>query len=274
MYHPANMLTHNGLAKCWIYPPELEQLMSKPYNRTPSPPTLEFMSCKDCDMYGMCRLASNGEDANVTNTLVKRRFVLRRGEYLYRSGDTFHEIYAVRHGSIKTYIYSNDGRTQITGFHGRGEIIGLDALNGMRFASEAIVLETTNICEISFPHFLGLSRNIPDLQDHMLAIMSHAILRGQQMMLLLGKKNATERLATYLMSLSRHIDKNKSSHPAYKLTMSRRDIANYLGLTQETVCRILARFQEDGIIKIEGKYIYFVDMDRLANLTSESPTEQ
>ena len=248
--------------------------MSKPYNRTASLPTLEFMSCKNCDMFGMCRLANNGEDANVTNTLVKRRFVLRRGEYLYRSGDSSHEIYAVRHGSIKTYIYSDDGRTQITGFHGRGEIIGLDALNDMRFASEAIVLETTNVCEISFPHFLSLSRNIPDLQDHMLAIMSHAIFRGQQMMLLLGKKNATERLATYLMSLSRHIDKNKSSHPPYKLTMSRRDIGNYLGLTQETVCRILARFQEDGIIKIQSKYIHFVDMDRLAELTSESRTER
>ncbi len=248
--------------------------MSKPDNRTASLPALELMSCKNCDMYGMCRLASNGEDANVTNTLVKRRFVLRRGEYLYRSGDSFHEIYAVRHGSIKTYIFGDDGRTQITGFHGHGEIVGLDALDGMRFASEAIVLETTNVCEVSFSHFQDLSRNIPGLQDQMLAIMSHTILRGQQMMLLLGKKNATERLATYLMNLSRHIDNNKSSHPPYKLTMSRRDIANYIGLTQETVCRILARFQEDDIIKIEGKYIYFVDIDRLANLTSESRTEQ
>ncbi|HUW27310.1 MAG TPA: helix-turn-helix domain-containing protein [Sulfuriferula sp.] len=230
------------------------------------------MMCKDCGMYGLCRLASNGEDANVSNALVKRRFVLRRGEYLYRSGDSFHEIYAVRHGSIKTYIFGDDGRTQITGFHGNGEIIGLDALDGMHFASEAIVLETTNVCEVSFPHFQDLSRNIPGLQSQMLAIMSHTILRGQQMMLLLGKKNATERLATYLMSLSRHI-KNKSSPSSYKLTMSRRDIGNYLGLTQETVCRILARFQEDGIIKIESKYIYFVDMDRLTALTSQSRTE-
>lgn len=247
--------------------------MPKRYDRTASAPTLEFMRCKDCDMYGLCRLASNGEDANVTNALVKRRFVLRRGEYLYRSGDSFHEIYAVRHGSIKTYIYSDDGKTQITGFHGHGEIVGLDALDGMRFASEAIVLETTNICEVSFPHFQELSRNIPELQNQMLAIMSHAILRGQQMMLLLGKKNATERLATYLMSISRKIDKNKLSLPSYKLTMSRRDVGNYLGLTQETVCRILARFQEDGIIKVEGKYIYFFDIDRLTELTSQGRTE-
>lgn len=247
--------------------------MPKRYIRTPSPPTLEFMRCKDCGMYGLCRLASNGEDANVTNALVRRRFVLRRGEYLYRSGDSFHEIYVVRHGSIKTYIFGADGRTQITGFHGRGEVIGLDALDGMRFASEAIVLETTNVCEISFPHFQDLSRNIPGLQNQMLAIMSHTILSGQQMLLLLGKKNATERLATYLTSLSRYIDKNKSPHSPYKLTMSRRDIGNYLGLTQETVCRILARFQADGIIKIQGKYIYFVDMDRLIELTSESRTE-
>ncbi|MHB1173811.1 MAG: helix-turn-helix domain-containing protein [Sulfuriferula sp.] len=246
--------------------------MSKPYNSISSSPSLEFLSCKNCDMYGMCRQANNGEDVNVTNTLVKRRFVLRRGEYLYRSGDSFHEIYVVRHGSIKTYIFGGDGRTQITGFHGRGGIIGLDALNGKRFASEAIVLETTNVCEISFSDFRDLSRKIPGLQDHMLAIMSHTILRAQQMMLLLGKKNATERLATYLISLSMHFDKTNLPQPSYKLTMSRRDIANYLGLTQETVCRILARFQEDSIIKIQGKYIHFVDMGRLAELTSESRT--
>lgn len=248
--------------------------MPKRYIRTVSLPTLEYTTCKDCGMYGLCRLASNGEDENVTDTLVRRRFVLRRGEFLYRSGDSFHDIYVVRHGSIKTYVFSDDGRTQITGFHGHGEIIGLDALDGTHFASEAIALETTNVCEISFAHFQGLSRNIPDLLNQMLAIMSQTILRSQQMMLLLGKKNATEKLATYLMSLSRHIlDKNKSLHLPYKLTMSHRDIGNYLGLTQETVCRVLARFQEDGIIKIETKYIYFFDIDRLSKLASEIRTE-
>jgi len=248
--------------------------MPKRYNRVTSLPACEFIACKDCGIYKLCRLASDGEDPSVSNTLVRRRRILRRGEYLYRNGDSFHEIYAVRHGSIKTYVFSDDGRTQITNFHGPGELIGLDAIEAGRFNSEAIVLETTNVCEVSFSHFQGLSRKIPGLQDQMIAVMSHVILRGQQMMLLLGKKNATERLATYLVNLSRNIDKHKSSRSPYKLTMSRRDIGNYLGLTQETVCRILARFQEEGIINIQRKYIHLVDVDRLCELASEIRTER
>lgn len=197
------------------------------------------------------------------NTLVRRRLILRRGEYLYRNGESFHEIYAVRHGSIKTYVYSDDGRTQITGFHGPGELIGLDAIGARHFVSEAIVLETTNVCEMSYAHFQGLSRELPGLQDQMIAIMSQVILRNQQMMLLLGKKNAMERLATYLVNLSRHFYKDKAPNTLYRFTMSRRDIGNYLGLTQETISRILARLQEDGIIKFDRKHVQIVNMDRL-----------
>ena len=218
-------------------------------------------------MYTLCHLASDGQDPSVFNTLVRRRLILKRGEYLYRNGDSFHEIYAVRHGSIKTYVYSDDGRTQITGFHGAGELIGLDAIGATRFVSEAIVLETTNLCEMSYVHFQGLSRKLPGLQDQMISIMSQVILRNQQMMLLLGKKNATERVATYLVSLSRHFYKNKAPNSLYRFTMSRRDIGNYLGLTQETISRILARLQDEGVIRFDRKYVQIINMDRLNGIS-------
>ncbi len=246
--------------------------MPKLYKRDAS--ACELIACKDCGIYQLCRLASGCEDPSVSNALVRRRFILRRGEFLYRNGDTFQDIYAVRHGSIKTYIASDDGKTQITNFLGSGELIGFDAIDAGRFDSEAIVLETTSVCEVSFSHFQGLSRKIPGLLDQLVVVMSHAILRDQQMMLLLGKKSATEKLATYLVNLGRHIDKNKSSPSTYKLTMSRRDIGNYLGLTQETICRILARFQEDGIIRIQRKYLHFVDMNRLRELASKIQAER
>ena len=247
--------------------------MPKQYNRSTTQPACESIACKDCGIYKLCRLTSGSEDPSVFNTLVRRRRILRRGEYLYRRGDAFNEIYAVRHGSIKIYISGDDGRTQITKFHGPGELIGFDAIEARRFDSEAIVLETTNVCAVSFSHFQNLSKEIPGLQDEMIIVMSHVILRSQQMMMLLGKKNATEKLATYLMDLYRHINRNKTSPLPYKLTMSRRDIGNYLGLTQETVCRILALFQTEGIVNIQGKYIHLVDIDRLGKLTLEPRAE-
>ncbi len=240
--------------------------MPKPFNKNAQEPACEFIACEDCGLYKLCHLVNNGEDPRISNILVKRRFVLRRGEYLYRRGDPFHSIYAIRHGSTKTYIVNDDGRTQITSFHGPGELIGFDAIEAGHFDSEAIALETTSLCEMPFAHFQELSRKAPDLQDQMLAVMSRAILRGQQMMLLLGKKDATEKLATYLINLSRHVDKDASS---CKLTMSRGDLGNHLGLTQETICRILTRFQEGGIIRIQNKSIHFLDLGRLRELASK-----
>ena len=102
--------------------------MPKPFNKNAQEPACEFIACEDCGMYKLCHLVSNGEDPRISNILVKRRFVLRRGEYLYRRGDPFHSIYAIRHGSTKTYIVNDDGRTQITSFHGPGELIGFDAI--------------------------------------------------------------------------------------------------------------------------------------------------
>jgi CRP/FNR family transcriptional regulator len=243
--------------------------MPKQFNKNTPEPACEFIACEDCGLYRLCHLASDGEDPSLSKTMIKRRFVLRRGEYLYRQGDSFHAIYAIRLGTTKTYIINEDGRTQITRFHGPGELIGLDAIEAGHFDSEAIALETTSFCEIPFSHFQELSRQFPDLQHQMLAVMSHAILRGQQMMLLLGKKDATEKLATYLLSLCQHPDKDASPPPPYKLSMSRGDLGNHLGLTQETICRILTRFQEDGIISIQNKTIHFLDNGRLRALTSK-----
>lgn len=244
--------------------------MPKQYNKNTPEPACELIACEDCGLFKLCHLASGGEDPSTSHALVKRRFVLRRGEYLYRRGDAFHAIYAIRHGSTKTYIVNEDGRTQITSFHGPGELIGFDAIETRHFDSEAIALETTSFCEMPFAHFQELSKKMPDLQNQMLAIMSRAILRGQRMMLLLGKKDATEKLATYLVDLSRPIDKNLL--PSHKLTMSRGDLGNHLGLTQETICRILTRFQEEGVIKIQSKHIHFLDLDRLRELASKIRT--
>lgn len=222
-------------------------------------PACEVIGCRDCGMYRLCRLASDGRDPSVFNNLVKRRLVLKRGHYLSRSGDSFQGIYAVRHGSVKTYVYGDDGRMQITDFVGPGELIGLDAIEPKRFVTESVVLETTSVCEVPYENFQGLSKEIPDLKDQMIGVMSRTLHRHQQMLLLLGKKNAYEKIATYLLNIAR-LYNNRSQPPSYQLTMSRRDIGNYLGLTPETVCRIFADLQAQNLIRFQRKRVQLIDI--------------
>jgi len=100
-------------------------------------------------------------------------------------------------------------------------------------------------------------------------MMSKEIKHNQGLMLLLGKKNAEERLATYLLTLSQRFATRNYSATQFNLSMSRGDIGNYLGLAEETVCRVLARFQEEGLIASERRHIILNDLKRLSAIARE-----
>lgn len=224
------------------------------------------IACRDCGIYQLCFLASQETHSDLVNAIVKQKRVFRRGEYLFRIGESFQAFYALRCGSVKTYIFTDDGRIQVTGFHIAGELLGLDAIATHRHYCEAKVLETTSACEVPYLHFEKLAATIPALQSQMLRIMSHMIHDNQAMLLLLGKKNAEERLATYLLTLSRRFEQRRYPPTRFTLSMSRKDIGNYLGLAEETVCRVFTRFQEEGLLSIERKHIQINDLDRLRAL--------
>jgi CRP/FNR family transcriptional regulator len=178
-------------------------------------------------------------------------------------------VFAIRSGSVKTYLSTDDGRLQITGFHVPGELLGLEALAERRYSCEATALETTSVCEISVECFDELVRQIPSAHYQMLKIMSKEIIHNQELMLLLGKKNAEERMATYLLSLSRRFAMRNYSSTQFNLSMSRNDIGNYLGIAEETVCRIFTRFQDDGMITSERRHIILRDLERLSAIARE-----
>jgi CRP/FNR family transcriptional regulator len=208
-------------------------------------------------------------DTALLDRYVKRKRLLKRGEVLYRVDETFTYVYAIRSGSVKTYISTDDGRLQITGFHVPGELLGLSAMDEKRYNCEAVALETTSVCEISVDCFEELVRQIPSVHYQMLRMMSKEIKHNQELMLLLGKKNAEERLATYLLSLSRRFAMRNYSSTQFNLSMSRGDIGNYLGIAEETVSRIFTRFQEEGSIDIERRHIVLKDIKRLSSIARE-----
>lgn len=211
----------------------------------------------------------NSADTILLDQHVKRKRTIKRGQALYHAGEEFAYAYAIRSGSIKTSISTDDGRLQITGFHIPGELLGLNAIDENRHNCEAVALETTSVCEISVSCFEELAQQIPSVHYQMLRMMSKEIKHNQELMLLLGKKNAEERLATYLLSLSRRFAMRNYSPTQFNLSMSRGDIGSYLGIAEETVCRLFTRFQEEGMLTSERRLIILKDIKRLSNIARE-----
>ncbi|OGT00890.1 MAG: transcriptional regulator [Gallionellales bacterium RIFCSPLOWO2_12_FULL_59_22] len=233
-------------------------------------PGCAAISCQSCGLYQLCLpMGLDSADTALLDRYVKRKRTFKRGQVLYRSGDAFTYVYAIRSGSVKTYISTDDGRLQITGFHVPGELLGLNAIDEKRYSCEAVALETTSVCEISVACFEELARQIPSVHYQMLRMMSKEIRHNQELMLLLGKKNAEERLATYLLSLSRRFAMRNYSPTQFNLSMSRGDIGNYLGIAEETVSRIFSRFQEEGVISSERRHIILKDIKRLNAIAHE-----
>lgn len=221
------------------------------------------VACRDCGIFRLCFSEDEQGTRDLTDTLVKRKRTLKRGETLYRIGEAFRSVFAIRYGSIKTALVTGDGRVQVTGFHVAGELLGLSAIVTGSYNCEARALEASGVCEVPFEQFHELSRRMPSLQDQMLRIMSQELLHTQELLLLLGKKNAKERLATYLLNLSQRFEKRAYSHTRFNLTMSRSDIGNYLGLAEETVCRVFSLFQDEGLVTTRSKQIQLNDLERL-----------
>lgn len=226
-------------------------------------PVCTTIACTDCGVYQLCVPMGLGRDTTLLERIVKRKQVFRRGEVLYRVGQPLEFIYAIRGGSVKTSITTEDGRVQVTGFHVAGELLGLNAIETRQHTCEAQALEMTSVCEVSIERFEQLAKESPAIQYELLKIMSGEIRHNQELMLLLGKRNAEEKLATYLLSLSRRFAKRHYSATEFILSMSRGDIGNYLGIAEETVCRVFARFQDEGLIATQRRHVKLLSLGRL-----------
>jgi CRP/FNR family transcriptional regulator len=210
------------------------------------------------------------EDVERLDGIVKRSRPLHRGDYLFRNGERFRSLFVVKTGSVKTYAPSPEGGEQVLGFHLPGEIIGLDAIEKEAHVCSARVLETSAICEVPFSRFEELSSSIPSLQHQMYRLLSKEISHDTEMLLLLGKKSAEERLAAFLLSMSKRLRKRGLSPTDFYLSMSRHEIGNYLGLAVETVSRLFTRFQDEGLLKVDRKHIQLRDLGLLESIVARA----
>ncbi len=230
------------------------------------------VSCGNCRLASICLpLALEHDDIEQLDNIIQRSKPLQKGQHLYREGDDFQSVYAVRSGTLKAYKTTDDGREQVTGFYFPGEILGMDGISNNNHASSAKALETAAVCEIPFSSLEKLSALMPSLQRHFFQLMSREITEDQQLITLLSKNSADERVASLMLSISTRNARRKLSATQFRLPMSRVDIGNYLGLTVETVSRVFSRMQKLDMLRVDNKEIEILDVDSLremANLAS------
>jgi CRP/FNR family transcriptional regulator len=227
-------------------------------------------SCGRCGLHACCfggRL-STGE-FKALDEIVKRRIALPKGAHAYRMGTAFQSIYAIRTGSLKTYTLDYSGDEQISGFHLPTELIGLDAIFASYHPSAAQALESTTLCELSYEGFLSFGFKQPGLQQRVLRIMSQELQRTAEHVMLLGKKNAKARLAVMLLRLGQRFQERGFSGREFRLSMSRSDIANHLGLSTETVSRLFTCFQKQELIAVERKQVKILKLEALVEAAGE-----
>ena len=222
--------------------------------------------CQSCSFSHLCLPVSlNKTELDSLDDIIERKKPLHKHDKLVKAGDKFNSLYAVRAGSFKSFVSSKDGEEQIIGFHFPGDIIGFDALRENAHQSYTQALETAMVCELPYETLDKMAVQFPKLRHQIMSFMSAEIKQDHDLMMLLNKRTAEERLIYFLAHLSKRFEDPGFSPRQFNLSMTRNEIGNYLGLTVETISRLLTRFQKEGIIKVDGKLITIIDFEAMDN---------
>lgn len=225
--------------------------------------------CVGCSLQNLC-LPTGLKEADMVrlDKIIVRRRRVARDTLLYRAGEPFRNLYAIKVGHFKTQRVDSGGSQQITGFQMPGELLGMDAIGSGHHHCDGVALEDSEVCEIPFSRLEDLFTEMPSLLRHFHRLMSHEITREQNVMMLLGNMRADQRLAVFFNNLSARYAARGYSPTRFQLRMMREEIGNYLGLTIESISRLLSRFKKAGYIKVSNRDIEILDHDALRALAA------
>ncbi len=229
--------------------------------------------CASCSMRELCLpVGLDNDDMGRLEKIIRKRRRVAKGHLLFRAGDPFISLYAIRLGHFKTYQVQRDGSQQITGFLMTGEMLGMDAISTEVHQCDAMALEDSEVCEIPFSQLEHLFGEMPALLRQFHRMMSHEITREQSVMLLLGSMPADQRFAAFLVNLSSRYAARGFSPMIFQLRMGREEIGNYLSLTIESISRLLSKFKKSGILKVDNRTIEIADLRRLRSIAAGNDT--
>lgn len=225
--------------------------------------------CQRCVLSSRCFPASvSGRDLEALDRIVLRGPSLTKGSTLFRAGETPVSIFVIRSGALRTFARSASGAEQILGFHLAGEFVGLPALHEERYEVTAAALQVTAICELPLAELEAVSTKVPAMRRHLLRLLSRELQHNQRARLLLSVPRAEVRVAMFINHYRARFHGRGLSATRLRLPMSRRELANHLGLAVETVSRTLSNFRAQGFIEIHGKELEITKPERLAELTA------
>ncbi len=227
------------------------------------------MACSNCNLRELCLpVGLSSDQMERVEDVVTVRRKIKRGGTLFRNGEAFTSLFAIRTGFFKTCVATEDGRDQVTGFQMAGEIIGLDGIVNDHHSCDAVALEDAEVCVMPFDRIEEISREVNALQNHVHKIMSREIVREHGVMLLLGSMRAEERLAAFLLNLVQRLHARGFSQTELVLRMTREEIGSYLGLKLETVSRTFSKFVEEGIVEVKQRHVRILDADALKRIVN------
>ena len=227
------------------------------------------VACSNCNLRELCMpLGLTPSELERIDEVVGSRRKVKRGATLFRNGEKFSSLYAIRTGFFKTCVASEDGRDQVTGFQMAGEIVGLDGIVQDHHTCDAVALEDAEVCVMPFEKIEELSREVSALQRHVHKILSREIVRENGVMLLLGSMRAEERLAAFLLNLVQRLHARGFSQSELVLRMTREEIGSYLGLKLETISRTFSRFVDDGIVAVKQRHVHILNTSALQDIVN------
>jgi CRP/FNR family transcriptional regulator len=226
--------------------------------------------CQACSVRSMCVPAGLDEHGiHQLDHIIHLRMRVRRKESLYRPGDRFTALYAIRLGTLKTTSLAEDGREQVVGYHMAGELLGLDGIGADCMTGEVVALEDSEVCVLPWNELDRLAAEIPGLRQNLMRAASHKISIGWTRLLMLGSRTAGERLALFLLDVAERYHLRGYSSREFVLRMTREEIASYLGLKLETVSRVFSSLQERGFIQVQGRAVKLLDVEELRHASPE-----
>ncbi|WP_025033553.1 helix-turn-helix domain-containing protein [Bradyrhizobium sp. DOA9] len=189
----------------------------------------------------------------------------RKGTEIFGEGEEAEYVYQITAGAVRTHKLLTDGRRQINAFHLPGDMFGFENGSNHRFTAEAII--ETDVRIMRRGSIIEATKNRTGGTRSLLRLVTQNLQHAENHMLLLGRKTAPERVATFLVEMDARL-----GHPQLMtLPMSRRDIADYLGLTLETVSRALSRLRDQNLLRFEGTTQRRIELLRREELAELGP---
>ncbi len=230
--------------------------------------------CKECSLASTCLPSAFEEgDRYKLDSIISSAKNYSRHQTVYRQADNFQALYVVKSGALKTYITNTKGNENITGFYLPGDFIGLESISKKHYLSTAQTLIPSRLCKVNYQELANIRKSTPTLSDWAINMFSHSLASGHDFFSCLSQHTAIARLATFLLVISKRMSRSEHYQMNFHLSMSRQDIAGYLGLANETTSRAFTRLVEKKCIQKRNKDIKIIDLAGLkqcSNLDSAS----